>query len=203
MDVFVKVVIFSIEGDSLKTFLQTITSRVFGLPSRQISLDTSFENTALALSENALGVRKFQNIYIEQLYTIGGKSISITYYLLLPWGTESKNSKRGLWFPVNSLPSSILLEEKKILEYTIVRLRWKIEYTNAAYSLLPSEFTLTQLQNVYEIILGRVLDKRNFRKRILSLGILQPLGKKRKMGKARPAAVYVFKDRKLTYVNII
>ena len=83
------------------------------------------------------------------------------------------------------------------------RLRWKIEYTNIVYSLLPKEFTFGELQKVYEAILGRTMDKRNFRKKILSLGILTDTGKKKTQGRSRPAEVYRFKSREMTYVEVL
>jgi hypothetical protein len=117
--------------------------------------------------------------YCEQLYTFADKSgfdITIVYYFL----TE------GDW--ENHLEN----QDADIVSYAIQRLRWKIEYTSVVQHLLPKEFTLSELQLVYEAILGKRLDKRNFRKKILSLGILGDTKKKRTLGRARPAEVYTF-----------
>ena len=75
------------------------------------------------------------------------------------------------------------------------RLRSKLEYTNVAYSLLPRQFTLSELQQVYEAILDREMDKRNFRRRMLSLGIIKPAGGRRMEGAHRPAQLYTFTRR--------
>jgi len=85
----------------------------------------------------------------------------------------------------------------------VERLRAKLSYTNAAWSLLPKKFTLTELQTVYESILGRELDKRNFRKKILASDLLVSTGEKRADGAHRPAALYAFRTRKLVTANII
>ena len=76
------------------------------------------------------------------------------------------------------------------------RLRAKLQYTNLAYGLLRRGFTLGELQHVYEVILGRPLDRRNFRKRILDSGLLRPLSQMRR-GAHRPAALYSFRTRRL------
>lgn len=203
MKTLVNIVIFSIDNDILKTFLPR-RDHEFIIPQTEIDKSISFEEMAREIVEENLDVANLGNAYLEQLYTFGGNTISISYFMLLPWGTRIAESKdHGEWFSIEDATSKLSPNYKKILKYGITRLRWKIEYTNVAYSLLPKEFTLTELQKVYETILGRALDKRNFRKRILLLDILRPMKKKRYLGKARPAEVYVFRSRKLTYVNII
>ena len=82
-----------------------------------------------------------------------------------------------------------------MLDYALERLRNKLEYTNVAYSLLPSRFTLSQLQGVYESITGHSLDKRNFRKRMLSLGIIEATGERKAEKAGRPAQLYRFSSR--------
>ena len=75
------------------------------------------------------------------------------------------------------------------------RLRNKLEYTNVVYSLLPARFTLTEMQGVYEAILGEAIDKRNFRRRVVGLGIVAETGQWRKEGAHRPAMLYEFTRR--------
>ena len=84
----------------------------------------------------------------------------------------------------------------------IARLRAKLTYTNLAYTLLPRAFALGELQAMYEAILGRRLDRRNFRKKVLSLGLLRPLGRVRR-GAHRPAALYAFRRRRPMMVEIL
>jgi 8-oxo-dGTP diphosphatase len=90
-----------------------------------------------------------------------------------------------------------------MLEYALRRLRWKLEYTNIVYSLLPRDFTLTELQRVYEIILDRPLDKRNFRKKMLSLGLLQAMPRLAKIGAHRPARLYRFRRRRPMIIEVL
>lgn len=139
--------------------------------------------------------------YVEQLYTFSFRpgEVNIAYLLLVP-GHEVTKLQNDAFFPVSTVTGET---EHAMLTYALQRLRWKVEYTNVVYSLLPERFTLTELQKTYEAILGKPLDKRNFRKKILSLGILISTGGKRKRGIARPAAEYSFKDRTLTYVEVL
>jgi 8-oxo-dGTP diphosphatase len=85
---------------------------------------------------------------------------------------------------------------------TVARLRAKLQYTNLVYTLLPSSFTLSELQAVYEAILARRLDRRNFRKKILSTTLLAPLGRQRR-GAHRPATLYRFRRRRPMTVAIL
>jgi 8-oxo-dGTP diphosphatase len=96
---------------------------------------------------------------------------------------------------MNALPE-LAFRNEEVLRYALERLRNKLEYTNVAYSLLPGRFSLSQLQQVYESILGRRLDKRNFRKRMLSLGIIEATDQRMADGAGRPAQLYRFSSRK-------
>jgi hypothetical protein len=82
-----------------------------------------------------------------------------------------------------------------VVDYAIQRLQNKLEYTNVAYSLMPRSFTLSALQSVYESIFGRAFDKRNFRRRMLSLGIIRPTGQTVSRGAHRPAELFEFTSR--------
>jgi 8-oxo-dGTP diphosphatase len=99
------------------------------------------------------------------------------------------------WWPVAEHPR-LAFDHSRILEYAVERLRNKLEYTTVGFQLLPKEFTLTQLQRVYEAILGRRLDKRNFRRKMELLGILAPLKKQVREGRNRPAQLYAFSQRR-------
>ncbi|MBI3955157.1 NUDIX hydrolase, partial [Candidatus Gottesmanbacteria bacterium] len=144
--------------------------------------------------------------YQEQLYTFfdnakNQRIIDVVYFILIPIYTVKKYLKQN-WYPVDGkLPISKY--NQNIVNYSLQRLRWKVDYTNVVYSLLPEEFSFFKLQSTYEAILGRTLDKRNFRKKIMSLNLLKPTGIKKQSGKARPAYLYRFKDRELKYVKII
>jgi len=94
-------------------------------------------------------------------------------------------------------------DHDKIAKYAKQRLADKISYTNAVWSLLPTKFTLTDLQKVYEIILGKVIDKRNFRKKILALDIIHPTSETKIKGAHRPAKLYEFSSTKPKIVEIV
>ena len=97
----------------------------------------------------------------------------------------------SLWFPVKKLPK-LAFDHKDIASYAIKRLRWKFEYTTVAFSLLPSKFTLGQLQRLYEVVFDKNFDKRNFRKKNLSLDIVNPEEVKRDVSH-RPPQLYSLK----------
>ena len=117
-----------------------------------------------------------KDVYLEQLYSFGdvkrdprGRVITIAYFALInseKIELKAKTDvKKAEWYSMYSLPK-LAFDHKKILEYALQRLRYKLEYTTAGFQLLPELFTLTELQGVYEIIFDKKFDKRNFRKKI-------------------------------------
>ena len=91
---------------------------------------------------------------------------------------------------MSKLPA-LAFDHRKILDYALERLRNKLEYTTVGFQLLSAKFSLTELQGVYEAILGKKLDKRNFRRKIELLKILKPISEYRRGGQ-RPARLYRF-----------
>ena len=143
--------------------------------------------------------------YTEQLYTFDtvardprGHAVSVTYMGLCrdltPEG--SKTTEDPEFFPVSNLPE-LAYDHDKIIAYAHERLQNKITYTNAVYALLPPLFTLSQLQAAYEAIFCRELDKRNFRKKFLSLDLIEATDELYKEGAHRPARLYKFKQQRL------
>jgi 8-oxo-dGTP diphosphatase len=144
------------------------------------------------------GVR---NVFLEQLYSFGdprrdprGRVITVAYYALIasenvPLIAGSDAADAG-WFPVSALPP-LAFDHQRILNYAVERLRNKLEYTTVGFELLPEKFTLSELQAVYEAILGCALDKRNFRRKIALLGILKPLQERKRTGR-KPAQLFRF-----------
>jgi 8-oxo-dGTP diphosphatase len=100
------------------------------------------------------------------------------------------------WFPVRRLPP-LAFDHQRIVDYALERLRNKINYTTVGFQLLPRQFTLTELQGAYEVILGRRLDKRNFRRKMLQLGILRDTLALTANGRQRPARLYTFTEPKV------
>jgi 8-oxo-dGTP diphosphatase len=106
------------------------------------------------------------------------------------------------WYPVDALPK-LAYDHKEIIAAAIERLRSKLGYTNIVYGVMPRYFTLTELQRVYEIILRRTIDKRNFRKKILALGLLKKTNRKMSGLRHRPAELYEFAVKKPQTVNVM
>jgi 8-oxo-dGTP diphosphatase len=142
------------------------------------------------------------DVYLEQLYTFGEvdrdprmRVITVAYYALIP-GDEldihaSTDVRDVRWFPVYDRPK-LAFDHDRIVEYALERIRNKIMYVPIAFQLLPETFTLTEIQNVYEVLLNAKLDKRNFRKKILSSELLKATRQMVRGGRHRPAALYRF-----------
>jgi 8-oxo-dGTP diphosphatase len=134
--------------------------------------------------------------YIEQLYTFSVSTSSVkvivAYFALV--SAETFTHLQGqpslAFYPADGLPPLDEVE-RGIIEYALLRLRAKLSYSNIGFYLLQRNFTLSELQDVYEIVIGQALDKRNFRRRILASGIVEPVGAKR-ASSHRPAALYRF-----------
>jgi 8-oxo-dGTP diphosphatase len=151
------------------------------------------------------------SVYKEQLQAFSkvdrdkrGRVVSVAYFALMDKDTRDsdKASVATEWHPIEKVPS-LAFDHNEIIKVAQERLKGKIGYTNIIQHLLPHEFTLTELQTAYEIILGHQLDKRNFRKKILKIGVLKQTGQ-RKIGEAaRPAELYRFASKKVEYVEII
>jgi len=153
------------------------------------------------------------DVYLEQLYTFGhpardpqGRVVSVAYVGLVPPerlvdARAGDKYARVAWRPVADLPA-LAYDHQSVVATAVERLRGKVAYTNLVYALLPAAFTLGELQAMYEAVLGRTLDRRNFRKKLLSLGLLKPLGRTRR-GRHRPAALYGFRRRRPMVVEIL
>ncbi len=197
-DVDIKIIFFSVSNGALVTYVSNRR-----IPQSTLQARTMLDDEVARLIHTSVGLTGDDG-FVEQLYTRSDPEthdrIVVVYYMLVA-PSRVGNATSSNWLPATDLQAGV--PDDEILFYAIQRLQWKIEYTNVVYSLLPDEFTFAQLQGVYEAILGRRLDKRNFRKKILSLGILKDTGKKQPLGRARPAETYCFKDRKLSFVEIL
>jgi 8-oxo-dGTP diphosphatase len=145
--------------------------------------------------------------YIEQLGTYGdpdrdptGWVVSVAYLALTTSNTfvpkTSSRYKSVAWVSLDNLPE-LAYDHKKILADAVLRLKSKLNYSNIVFALLPHEFTFTELQDCYEVILEKHIDKRNFRKKMLSLNLLEEVQKVKATGAHRPAQLYRFKERAL------
>ena len=139
---------------------------------------------------------------MEKLFTFSkidrdpnGRVVAMAYLALVPWENLRKEEKddtvKFWWCPVPRA-KKLAYDHDEMLKMALERLRSRVVYTNLISKLMPAEFTLTELEKMYEIVLGKKLDKRNFRKKILKLKILKSLPRKRTGGRSRPAQLYAF-----------
>ena len=201
--VAVLVVIFTVESGKLHVLLIRRSAEPFkddwSLPGGLLQAGDSLLDAATRRLDVETGV---SDVFLEQLYTFSGlddrDSVAVAYWALVDGGT-ARLARRDEWQPawndVGDLPD-LAFRNRDVVEYALGRLKNKLAYSNVAYSLLPREFTLSQLQQAYEAILATSLDKRNFRKRILSLGILEETGATAGEGRHRPAKLYRFRERR-------
>jgi 8-oxo-dGTP diphosphatase len=200
--VTVDIVIFTLREGSLQVLLVKRGVPPFegqyAIPGGFIREDESLEEAALRELHEETGVR---NVFLEQLYTFGdpkrdprGRVITVAYYALITSDKLSlvagADAAEAQWFPASGVPP-LAFDHKSILDYALERLRNKLEYTTVGFQLLPEKFTLGELQAVYETILGRPLDKRNFRRKLALLGILKPLQEWQRTGR-KPAQLFRF-----------
>ena len=142
------------------------------------------------------------DLYLEQLFTISGldparPSVAVAYFALVEASKVRLREEEAWhpgWLPVDALPP-LAFDNNTVIEQAAARVGAKLDYTNIAYGLLPEQFTLRELQAVYEAILRRPLDRRNFRKRMLSAGIIEATSEHRRAGAHRPAQLFHFVSR--------
>lgn len=207
--VTVDLVIFTIADNDLKVLLirrggEPYKNR-WALPGGFVEIGESLEKAAARELKEEAGV---SGVYLEQLYTFGepkrdprGRVISVSYFALVDAEQQriraASDATEAEWHSVfdPKLGAKLAFDHKKILDYAVWRLRNKIEWTTVGYELLPKKFTLSELQRVYEIILQRPVDKRNFRKKILAQGQIRELNETRSDGAHRPAKLYSFREK--------
>lgn len=208
--VTVDIVLFTVINNTLQVLLiQRKTEpyqEMWAIPGGFIHVGETLEEAAARRLKEETSA---ENIFLAQLHAFGGpkrdpraRVITVAYYALvsaerLNLETQSpNNSSVGdiQWFSVSDLPE-LAFDHKEILKAALHRLKKQLQSTSVAFQLLPAKFTLTELQRVYELILGKSLDKRNFRKKILSSDILQDTGETKMEGYHRPAQLYQFVQR--------
>lgn len=143
-----------------------------------------------------------ENVFLEQLYSFGTvdrdpreRVVSVAYYALVKLSdhrakaaTDAANAE---WFPISKVPK-LAFDHAEILATALERLKGKVRYQPIGFELLPPKFTLSQLQHLYEVVLESNLDKRNFRKKVLGIGLLVPLKETLMAGRHRPAQLFRF-----------
>jgi 8-oxo-dGTP diphosphatase len=200
--VAVIVVIFTVDAGRLQVLLIRRSANPekdsWSLPGGLLGEGESLQHAAVRKLAEETGL---EDVFLEQLYTFSDLdetgAVAVAYFALVN-ASEALLAERSdwlpAWFPVAEEPE-LAFRNNEVVDYALRRLRAKLDYSNVAYSLLPAEFTLSQLQATYEGILGRGLDKRNFRKRVTTLGLLEATGRRYGAGRHRPAQLYRFRQR--------
>jgi 8-oxo-dGTP diphosphatase len=203
--VAVDIVVFTVHEQTLKVLLIERGIEPFkglyALPGGFVLADETLEQAAFRELVEETGTK---DVYLEQLYTFGdperdprGRVVTVAYYALVPTdkspllaGTDAANAG---WYAVSALPE-LAFDHGKIVGYAVDRLRNKLEYTNVGFQLLPAKFTLSALQALHEAILGKALDKRNFRRKILGLGLVKAAKEMQATGR-KPAQLFSFREQ--------
>ena len=175
----------------------------WAIPGGFVEQDESLEQAVSRELEEETGVKIN---YLEQLYTFGtperdprGRVVSVAYFgLVRPDSFKviaSSDAKEVKWFDIQGLPK-LAFDHASVLEVAIKRLRAKITYEPIGFELLDERFPFSDLENLYTTLLGRSIDRRNFRKKILSFGMIDELDEKVKKGAGRPANLFQFNEER-------
>jgi 8-oxo-dGTP diphosphatase len=200
-------IVFGVDEAELKLLLIQRGQEPFkggwALPGGFVHIDESLEAAAAReLREEAGVVPEF----LEQLYTFGDverdpreRVVSVAYYTLVKLSDHkvraATDAADAAWFSVTELPT-LAFDHQRIVDTALERLKGKVRYQPIGFELLPTKFTLSQLQRLYEIVLERELDKRNFRKKVLGMDILVETDEVERDVSHRAARLYRFDERK-------
>ncbi|HEY5390924.1 MAG TPA: NUDIX domain-containing protein [Hanamia sp.] len=210
MLVAVDCIIFGFDGQEIKLLL---IKRDFEPEKGRWSLmggfvqpDESFETSAQRVLKQLTGL---ENVYLEQLNAFGDpnrdpleRTASIGYFALIDiskYETQINTNFHAEWFPLKKIPS-LIFDHKEMIEMAKEKLRYKAAFHPVLFELLPSKFTLPQLQNLYEAVYDALMDKRNFSRKILSTGLLIKQKQKDKEGSKKGAFYYKLDKKK--YQNL-
>lgn len=196
-------VVFGFDEGELKVLLIQRALDPFkgkwALPGGFVRVEETLDDAARRELEEEAGLK---NVFLEQLYTFGAvnrdpreRVVSVAYYALVKLAAHdtkaATDAADAQWFPISKVPK-LAFDHGDILAIALERLKGKVRYQPIGFELLPPKFTLSQLQHLYEAVLGGELDKRNFRKKVLGFGILIPLKETQMMGRHRPAQLFHF-----------
>jgi ADP-ribose pyrophosphatase YjhB (NUDIX family) len=206
-------VLFAVKDGRLQTYLVELRRGPgrgkWAFPGGLVRVGEMLDEAARRELHESTGLR---GTYLEQLFTFGDPSrdprahvVSVAYMALIsdPKDVRHPSGKyaTGHWFAATKLPP-LAYDHALMAAYALKRLKSKLEYTNIAHALLPREFTFAEFEELYALILGRALDRRNFRRRILAMGILRRLSRTRR-GPHRPATLYTFANQSLEFIEML
>lgn len=196
--------IFTVDSGKIKLFLVRKKTEPYKgywmLPNKMLDDKTIEENVNSILKEQ-IGIN---NIYVEQDYIFSNvdrvandRVIAVSYIGIVDSTTikiknENIDSEEA-WFSIDEIPK-IAFDHREIIDKAIIKLKSKLVNTSALKILFPSDFTLPELQCIYEFLLDKKLDRRNFRKKFINLDLIEDTGYKNEGGNGRPAKLYKFKD---------
>jgi len=198
--------VFGLDDEDLKVLLIQRDLAPFegrwALPGGFVHVDESLDTAARRELQEETGI---SDVFLEQLYTVGSlgrdpreRVVTVAYYALVKLGDHTvqaaTDARNAAWFGVDDLPD-LAFDHDDILAMGLERLRGKVRYQPIGFELLPEKFALRQLQHLYEAVLDRPLDKRNFRKKITKMGILVDLDEIETDVAHRAARLYSF-DKK-------
>jgi len=196
-------VVFGLDESDLKVLLiergQEPFKGKWALPGGFVRVEETLDDAARRELTEEAGL---EDVFLEQLYTFGKvkrdpreRVVSVAYYALVKLAEHNTRAATDAadarWFPLSKAPK-LAFDHNNILATAEARLKAKVRYEPIGFELLPPKFTLSQLQHLYEAILGAELDKRNFRKKVLSFDLLVPLKEKLMLGRHRPAQLFRF-----------
>jgi len=196
-------VVFGLDESDLKVLLIERGLEPFkgrwALPGGFVRVDETLDEAARRELAEEAGLT---DVFLEQLFTFGElardpreRVVSVTYYALVKLTAHqtraATDAADARWFPVSKVPK-LAFDHGNILGTALARLKGKVRYQPIGFELLPPKFTLSQLQHLYEAVLETELDKRNFRKKVLSFGLLVPLKETQMVGRHRPAQLFRF-----------
>jgi 8-oxo-dGTP diphosphatase len=206
-------VVFGFNGTQIKILLINRGVEPFkgkwALPGGFVHMDESVDEAAKRELEEETSLK---NIFLEQLYTFGtpdrdprGRVISVAYFALISLENNlpvaGDDAQKAQWFALTDIPA-LAFDHHEIIRMAHYRLKGKIRYQPIGFELLPEQFSLVQLQNLYEAVLEISLDKRNFRRKLMSNDLLIELKEKDPNSRRKKAQLYQFDKQKFDELSL-
>jgi len=200
-------VVFGFDGDSLKLLLIERALEPFkgswALPGGFVRVEEELEAAARRELREETGIHE---VVLEQFHAFGSirrdpreRVVSVAYVALTRLEDHrpqaSTDARQAVWFNSGDLPR-LAFDHEQIIQQALEYLRRRVRLEPLGFQLLPAKFTLTQLQVLYESVLGRAIDTRNFRKRVLAMELVQPIKSEFQRGRQRPAQLYRFDPKR-------